>query len=311
MRAHGLLPILLSACLHCTSAAHVNSDEPTVDKTQAPQSASTTVAAFRAANRPRIIDDIPGETVLGDQEREAWCGRLLQLAKEHLARPGDRMTEVGPCAVTLVPSAVRQVVPDVRIRFDVGFFFQKPYAAASYDRETRTLYLPLSALETHWDEAPATRHEWFHARIHERARAGDPLSAALETVIASAQYRPDAFHVDEVPANLCDIVQVLEAGGRPRAQQVEMARSYLEMLRTELRAMKGPSGGEPETRAGVSGIRLPASDNTVRWVGGADVARTVALLEDMSNGATGALDRVAATPPDVEGARARAPFCAP
>jgi hypothetical protein len=272
----------------------------------APQTASATVAEFKAANRPKMVDGRPSESQLDAKARETWCGRLMPLAREHLARPGDKVT-ADRCAVTLQPAPERQVVKDVNLRFDGEFFFKKPYAAASYDRNTRTLYLPLASLETAWDQVGATRHEWLHARIHERARSGDALSAALFSVVSGPAFKPDAFHIDELAVGICDVMRALESGKQPQAWQLQMAKGYLEALRTEVRAMKGRTGGETETRAGVPGTRF-ASDGTVSWVGGKDLPRSLALLEGTLNDTEKAMGLLTAAKPDVASARSLSTF---
>jgi hypothetical protein len=158
---------------------------------------------------------------------------------------------------------------------------------------------------------PATRHEWLHARIHARARGGDALASALQTVVSGPAYRPDAFHVDEVTASVCDLLRARERGVRPERWQVEMAMNYARMLRSELQTMVRAGAGQPEGRAGVAGVRLRGSDpTTVRWIGGRDVAHSLAVLRSVSDGAEAAVHRLTANPPDLAGARAAVPLVA-
>ncbi len=290
------------ALLHCSSPPPPTSDAGHED-------VAAILAELRASNKPRIVDGSPTDSVLDEAARERWCARLVRAAEHALARPGDAVKSVERCALEVAPAPARQLVAGVRVRFDAGFFFRKPYADASFDRETRTMFLPAAALEKPWDELPATQHEWLHASHDARARSGDPLALALATVISGPDYRPDAFHVDEVPVNICDLLRAYEGGGAPQAWQIEMTKHYVGLLRDELRAMKSAKGGTPERRAALAGTRLGApstttpATSTVRWVAG-DVGRTLALLGDVLTASSMALARLEASPPDVAGARA-------
>ncbi|HVK83868.1 MAG TPA: hypothetical protein VM513_07160 [Kofleriaceae bacterium] len=254
-----------------------------------------------------MIDGVPGESSLEPQARDAWCERLVPLAEAHLARPGDRIEKRGACAVELYPAATEQRVPDVHVRFDAAAFFRKPYAAASYDASTRTLFLPLDALEAAWNEVPATVHEWGHAAIHARARTGDPIAAALATRISGPAYRPDPFHVDELPINLCDVLRARERGGEPQPWQLPMVRTFLAALESELAAMKELRGTR-ETLDGMEGTRLETTNGISRWVGGRDLANSLAVLERVRVDTGKAIELLEAPVLDANRVRALHPF---
>lgn len=232
------------------------------------------IARFKAANRPNIVDDAPSGSVLSAAERADWCAKLIALAPG-LPQSGDRLEGIDACAATLSPA--HPVVSGVSVKLDVGFFFAKPYAAASYDRESKTLFLPLASLYKPWSEVPATRHEWRHARLHQRALAGDALASALMTTVHAPDYRPDGFYADEVLVNLCD-----------GEQQREMTENYVKILRTELDAMKSLTASTAATHAGVKG-RAFTSAGVERWVGGTDTKKSLALLEGIWKDASTAL----------------------
>ena len=256
---------------------------------------ASVVRRFREENKAAFVDGMPSESRMGADDRRLWCERLVTLARSRLALDGDVVGEAEACAVTLVPAASRQVVPGVQVRLDVGYFFRKPYAAASYDRETRTLYLPLAALVRPWDEIDATRHEWHHARIHARARSGDALATALQSIATGPDYRPDGFYVDEIPANLCDVVRAAKRG-EGTSDKTKMIDGYLGYLRKELDATKASPKKAASSRAGVPGVTLVSSDGVERWVGGADARRSLTLLESVWKDATTTLSNLRATP---------------
>jgi hypothetical protein len=255
------------------------------------QEASALVFAFRAANRPKIVDDAPLGSVLSAEDRKRWCTRFTPF-EARVARAGDRI-EGMDCGAKLVPAAARQIVPDVALQFSVDFFFDKPYASASYDRETKTLFLPLASTYSPWDQIGATRHEWLHARHHAKARGGDPLAAALMSVSEGKDYRPDGFYFDEVPVNLCDVVR---AASEKKGPSLEMAQQYSDLLQKELATLKTLKPGPLKTRAGVPGHSFAPkigsrneNDGTERWVGGKDAAKSLALLESVAKEANTAL----------------------
>ena len=250
---------------HGTYAIGVATASPPAIGTTAADDAFALASRFRAVNKPTITDGVPGESSLSADERASFCQRIMPVAHARLAMTGDRLEDDGPCAIVVTPA--HAVVPDVKVRFDLGFFARKPYATASYDDETRTLYLPLDAIVKPWADRPSVHHEWLHAHHHARARAGDPTAMALMTVSRGPDYRPDGFFADEVPVNQC----------HPSSR--EMTEQYAKILRTELDAMKVVTKTTPRSRAGVPGFTLASTDGVERWLGGKDRAKSLEALE--------------------------------
>jgi hypothetical protein len=226
-------------------------------------------------------------TGLGPAERAAWCARLLPVARERIARPGDQLAPAGDCSLSVTPA--REEVSGTRVLFDLAFFFEHPYAAASFDRDTRTLYLPLAALTEPWMQNTATRHEWRHARIHQQALAGDKLALALQSIVTGPEYRPDPLYVDEIPVNLCDLVDARDRGAQPEPWRTEMATNYATMLTTELGKLAPVAMQIPDTRFGIAGMRIQSFLPTSFWVGGQDAASSIGILRSVQRDASEAL----------------------
>lgn len=188
------------------------------------------IAEFKVANRPSMDRGVRGASVLSGEQRVLWCERLTALGVERLAMAHETVERLGPCALRLHASAEHQLVPGVKVHFDVERLFAKPYAAASYDRDTKVLFLPLEALVTDWTAVQATRHEWRHARISARA-AKSPVAKALMAVARGPDFMPDDFFFDEAVTNVCDLVDASVAGRAPPAWQGPMTRQILTTAR--------------------------------------------------------------------------------
>lgn len=265
---------------------------------------SQVVAEFRRSNKSRIIHGIPHESLLDDHARDAWCQRLTPLARSRISQSGDNVGDSSACAISLLPAASRRKVAGVRVVFDIELFFRMPYAAASYDRESRTLFLPLDALLKDWSEVTATKHEWLHAEIHRRALAGDAFSVALQTQASGPEYQPDAFNVDEIPASLCDLASVLDRGAFPEAWQMTMATSYIDILGGLLLKLRELAQPLPEVRAGVGGLRFSLENGVTTWLGGPTPRPCLAILEAIHRDAKSALQSLALRPSQTLAARA-------
>jgi hypothetical protein len=154
------------------------------------------------------------------------------------------------------------------------FLFIKPYAAASYDRASATLFLPLKALESDWSDVPATLHEWRHARIHSLARQGDIIAMALESQLTGPDYQPDAFNVDELPVNACDLLEARARNTPVEPWRLGILKSMAEILRKQLPIvlLTVDRWFPEERRADVPGVKLVLEqpDQTERWIGGHD-----------------------------------------
>lgn len=313
MKTAALLSALLLTA--CTSTAPPSTSTPLAggpapprpldrDPQTVAQQAVDVVGEFRKANRPRIVDDVPRGTSVAPELQTTWCERLMALARQHVPRPGDRFEGPDRCGATLVAAKARQLVADVTLRFDVGFFFKKPYASASFERDSNTIFLPLSSILEPWDELDPTRHEWLHARHYADAKRGDALSAALMTIVEGKDYVPDALYVDEVPVNLCDLVRTLKQNKPLDPNRVEMASNYVGELRKVLDASKAFKKGTPKTRDGIAGVEFEWGDSVTSWIGGKQTKSSLALLEGVWKDATTALAALKASPPDVSAATA-------
>mgnify|MGYP000909000404 CR=1 FL=1 len=194
--------VLLTGCTHVATAS--------------------SAAAFKTVNVPVMNDGVPGESRLTSAERARWCQRLTDEALTRIPLAGDEARRIDDCAVQLQPAPGRQLVPGVRVVFSVDAFARRPFAAASYDEATRTLYLPLGALDAPWSDVQATRHEWRHARID--ASADD---AALRSRAVGPRFKPDSFVFDELLVNTCDLVDAEAAGVAPPPWQRPMVESML------------------------------------------------------------------------------------
>lgn len=255
----------------------------------------TLVADFQKANRPRIVDGAPSGTSLTTDEQADWCARLGARARTVLGEA----KQLGPCTFEL---AAQGAVPGVRIRFDATFFFAKPYAAASYDRERRILFLPLAALKEPWAALPATRHEWRHAALHRSALAGNADAAALQSSFERPEYKPDGLYVDELPAAICDWSEALAAQREVEPWRTELARSYATSVDAEL--ARPPGEPRAATRAGVAGFTVPDG-----FIGGANLATSHAILETLAADSKSALQTLATGRPADAAYRAR--WCDP
>src|SRR4051812_37764661 len=103
---------------HCAAPLR---QEPPRSKGDRNARTASIVAEFRVANKPRIVDGVPADSSLDGRAREQWCKRLAHSAEQHLAQPGDALGAIDRCGLTLLPAPSRQVVSDVRVRFDADF----------------------------------------------------------------------------------------------------------------------------------------------------------------------------------------------
>lgn len=206
MRAFPWLIVWSLGCVHRV--------EPSVD-------VGALVREFHAANRPTMVDGVPRSSSLPLETRASWCARLTDAAARSLGSPEEPARRTSPCAVELTPLEAHRQVPNVRVVFDVERFFAKPYAAASFDRPSRTLFLPLAALERPWWTVPATRHEWRHALVLENAPSSE-LARALLTTASGPEFVPDDFAFDEVLTNVCDLVDAQDERRAPPEWQPPM-----------------------------------------------------------------------------------------
>lgn len=258
------LAVVMSVLVSCAAPPLKGPSTHTASPTQ---DVEALVAQFRAANRPSMTNGIPGASSMPEEERNRWCDRLTHLAESRLSEGGDAVSRASSCALTLQPTREHTRVPGVRVVFDVEFYFRKPYASASFDTATRTLFLPVVSLESAWWEQASTIHEWRHAYHDALARKGDLMALALQSTFEGPDYLPDAFHADEVPVNACDILDARRTHRAVEAWRPQMAKAYGDMLEKELVAL-AEARGTPRLQSGLPGLALDSPEGTKRWLGG-------------------------------------------
>lgn len=190
---------------------------------------ASSASDFKAVNVPVMEEGVPGGSSLGASERAKWCERLTEEALARIPLPGDTARRLDACSVSIDAAPSRQRAPGVHVVFSVDAFLRRPFAAASYDEATRTLFLPLRALDAPWSDVQATRHEWRHANIDAMARSA-AVEAALRSRASGPRFKPDSFVFDEVLVNACDLVDADASGAAPAAWQRPMVESMLGWL---------------------------------------------------------------------------------
>jgi hypothetical protein len=262
-------------------------------------------AQFKAANKPAMADGIPRQSVLTPEEQRVWCERFARIVPSALPKPGDLIGTGEPCAWPLRSNPAHQRVDGVGLRFDLAFFFAKPYAAASYDRDRHVMFLPLKALEVPWWNVQATVHEWRHAAIHARARGNDVLAMALQSSFSGPAFQPDAFYVDEVPVNACDWIDAVARGEATEPWRVSMLENYVRLLGERLPQLRAGAAASAKVRAEVQGSVLACPGEGVEcWLGGTSVAKSTAILEAIHQDAVAALSLLSSARPNLQAARA-------
>lgn len=224
-------------------------------------STASSAAAFKTVNVPVMIGGVPGASGLNAAERARWCQQLTDEALARIPLSGDVARRLDECTVQILPAPSRQLVPGVRVLFSVDAFVRRPFAAASYDEATRTLFLPLGALDAPWSDVQATRHEWRHARID--ASADD---AALRSRAVGPRFKPDSFVFDELLVNTCDLVDAEAAGVAPPPWQRPMIESMLaQAVETLDEARRAPIAAHISLGDGTTlELRGPPADSLAR-----------------------------------------------
>lgn len=243
--------LLFLCCVGCSPSPAVPLSAPPAVRTEptAPpipfdtQAFPRAAQAFREKNIPSIADGIPGATTLTVDEQRAYCGDLVARAKAHLDdvkvahRPrGDCAIEIAVSDLTrlgLVAKSLDRTTKSVA-RYDLEFFFRKPFAAASYDREARVLYLPHDGL---YDPDSLTlAHELRHVEMHEAELRGDVSLIEYQAILTGEAFRPDPLHLDEVYAYAGDILTLV---GRLR-RAGELDKSAVGKIHEAVRAARRP-----------------------------------------------------------------------
>lgn len=261
------------------SVGAAQASEPAIGVSTAQETAAA-IHRFRLAN----------QRALSLEERSEWCGQLMPIAEKQIPLEGDAFQRTDVCEGTLTPARSRQIVPDTKVKFDLGFFVRHPRETSAYDRDTRTILLPLSATYEPWTDGAAANHEWLHARHHLNARNGFTLDSALMTTASD-------FTADEVPVIMCDVIHHRLEGEALNRADAEVRR--LRKLLDTLAPIALPKKKGRQARAGVAGTLVASPDGVERWVGGKDPKKSLALLEGVWRDAATALLALKASPPDV------------
>jgi hypothetical protein len=204
--------IFLVSCTACTGQPAAAPDRATDVPNQ------QLVDEFRARNRMTFTNGVPGPSELPEAAVQSYCKRFMAAAQA-LVVPGLSVELEGPCRARVSGSA--PLLRDVaalggQAVFDVRMFTLRPYAAASYDTETRTLHLPLSFVVAGRLDDDETEHEHTHIAVHQRLLAHSREVAPFGFVFAGPSFRPDSLHADELFAYTADLCRMAR-GGRMEA----------------------------------------------------------------------------------------------
>jgi hypothetical protein len=160
------------------------------------------------AFRRRLAEAEQIEQVLDDSETLAFCRDIIGAASKRFWKHGIEHT-ASDCALDIPPSDgsvlnhfAREVV-GIHLVYDIRFFAQHPYAAASFSRSQRTLYLPDSTLLNMDVDDATLQHERVHATGWLQAMRGQPSSYL--GWFEGERFKPDSLYLDEMHAYAHDL----------------------------------------------------------------------------------------------------------
>lgn len=181
---------------------------PAASTAAAEEPFQTALQAFKAALPPADA----ASTGDGGPALEAAARALASAAKRRLDAHGvpcellpgglsvrvlpSEGTSLGALAGTLAEQGVSAV-------YDLSYFVQNPYAAASFDRAGARMLLPHSAIADLRGDDPTVAHERVHVGTWARRRAG--VASPYEGYVQGPAFQPNELHFDEMLAYACDL----------------------------------------------------------------------------------------------------------
>lgn len=219
-----LLHLMCVMCLLTTCAALSTKPGPTACRAFEEAVASFDASLVRTQTQPPRIDELKSPRLA--QAMVSAAEGCLRSRGISVSRVGDELTILADSKSLDLELLQRT---GGRAVYSAPFFLAKPYAAASFDKTTNTLFLPHASVISDVPNA-ALVHEMQHVKSLQLLRAHVRLRHWL---LENESTRPDALSIDEIFAYAATS-QDQRLTPERQQRSLAMARNYAQVTRQAL-----------------------------------------------------------------------------